>query len=152
MQVQVEGVRAGDVVELLREHLAEMHRNSPPGSVYALDLEGLEVPSITFYTARDDGGELLGIGALKELDERTGEIKSMRTASRHLRKGAAAALLRGIVDEAEHRGYARLMLETGRTEPFHPAIRLYELFGFEPCESFADYVATDFNRFMQLDL
>ena len=151
MQIQSEELTATDVHDLLREHLAAMHQHSPPGSVYALDLDRLRVPSITFYTVRE-AGELLGCGALKELDARTGEIKSMRTANAHLRKGVAAALLTHILDEAKRRGYERVNLETGSTKPFQPAIRLYKRHGFTPCGPFADYEDTEFNLFMSLDL
>ena len=52
------------VVALLRHHLAGMHENSPPGSVFALDQTGLKAFDISFYTAWQDG-ELLGMGDLK---------------------------------------------------------------------------------------
>ncbi len=160
MKIQPEELTATDIHDLLREHLTDMHKHSPPGSVYALDLEKLRVPSITFYTVRDytvresgrENGDLLGCGALKELNARTGEIKSMRTASAHLRKGVAAKLLAHILDEAKRRGYERVSLETGSTEPFQPAIRLYERFGFTPCGPFGDYEDTDFNLFMTIEL
>ena len=67
---------------LLALHLAGMHANSPPGSVFALDLSGLQAPEITVWSVWD-GNALLGIGALKVLDGTTGEIKSMRTHPAH---------------------------------------------------------------------
>ena len=68
-----------DVVALLAEHLADMHATSPAESVHALDVTGLLVPTVTFWTARRDGA-LLGCAALKELEPGHGEVKSMRTA------------------------------------------------------------------------
>jgi putative acetyltransferase len=124
-----------------------MHLHSPPESVHALDIEGLRRPEITFWTAWE-GGELLGCGALKELDARHAEIKSMRTAARHLRKGVAAKLLTHIIEEARRRGYRRLSLETGSAEAFEPARRLYAGFGFTYCGPFADYVEDPFSVFM----
>ena len=106
------GLDDPDVLALLREHLQGMADHSPPESIHALDVEGLKAPGITFWTMRD-GGEVLGCIALKQLDERHGEIKSMRTASAHLRKGVGAALLEHLVAEARRRGYERLSLETG---------------------------------------
>jgi putative acetyltransferase len=138
------------VVELLRLHLAAMHVHSPAGSVHALDLSGLMRPEVTFFTARE-GGELLGCGALRELSACHGEIKSMRTAPQHLRKGVAAALLRHMIGVAAQRGYLRLSLETGSGEAFAGAIGLYEKFGFARGEKFGGYVASGFNQFFHLD-
>jgi putative acetyltransferase len=139
------------VIALLRLHLESMHVHSPPGTVHALDLSALKRPGVTFFTAWD-GAELLGCGALRELSADHGEIKSMRTAPRHVRKGVAAALVRHILDEAVRRGYRRVSLETGSGEAFEGAIRLYAKFGFVRGEAFGDYVATDFNQFFHLDL
>ena len=151
MQIAIEDLMSLDVQDLLREHLASMHENSPPGTVYALDLEGLRDPAITFWTVRE-AGELMGCGALKELDTQSGEIKSMRTAGAHLRKGVAAKLLSHILDETKRRGYTSVSLETGTTEAFQPAISLYKRFGFMPCKPLSGYVDTDFNLFMTIEI
>jgi putative acetyltransferase len=119
--------------------------------VHALDLEGLRRPEITFWTAWENG-ELLGCGALKELDSEHGEIKSMRTAARHLRKGVARKLLEHIIAEAQRRCYTRLSLETGSMEAFEPARRLYAGFGFAYCAPFADYVEDPYSVFMTREL
>lgn len=139
------------VHELLRLHLAAMRVHSPPGTVHALDLSGLKQPDVTFFTAWD-GDELLGCGALRELSTRHGEIKSMRTAPWHVRKGVAASLLKHMIDVACQRGYRRISLETGSGEAFTGAIGLYEKFGFVRGGRFGAYVGTDFNQFFHLDL
>ena len=139
------------VIALLRLHLESMHVHSPPGTVHALDLSALKRPEVTFFTAWD-GGELLGCGALRELSAGHGEIKSMRTAPAHVRKGVAAALVRHILEEASRRGYRRVSLETGSGDAFDGAIALYGKFGFVRGEAFGGYVATDFNQFFHLDL
>src|SRR5947207_7136840 len=120
MEIIVDNLSGRGVHELLREHLRNMHVHSPPESVHALDLDGLRQPEITFWTVWE-GGELLGCGALKELDATHGEIKSMRTAAAHLRKGVARSLLAHILAEACRRGYRRVSLETGSAEAFRPA-------------------------------
>ena len=127
-----------EIQALLAEHLEDMQRISPRESVHALDHSGLRAPEITVWTAWS-GAHLLGCGALKELDPTHGEIKSMRTARAHLRKGVGSALLAFILREAEARGYARLSLETGSQPAFEPARRLYARFGFEPCPPFGGY-------------
>jgi len=139
------------VQDLLAAHLAGMHENSPPDSVYALDLSALRMPSISVWTAWQ-GGELMGIGALKQLSSSAGEIKSMRTDSRHLRKGVGLAILDHIIAEARQRGYRRLSLETGSGEVFEAALHLYRKRGFTNGEPFGDYVASDFNQFLHLKL
>ena len=147
MRIRMDDLRGPEIAALLEEHLAGMRAISPPGSVHALDLDRLRVPEITFWTAWD-GLELLGCGAVRELDATTAEIKSMRTAASHLRRGVGARLLETVVAEASRRGYRRLYLETGSTAPFEPAHRLYERFGFERCGPFGDYVDDPFSVFM----
>jgi putative acetyltransferase len=149
-------VRPGDledprVVELLREHLAGMHASSPPGSVFALDLSGLQDPLVSFFTVWD-GDDLLGCGALKHLDDDTVELKSMRTTARHLRRGAGAFMLAHLLDLARARGHARVCLETGTGPAFEPALALYRKHGFTSCGAFGDYTASAFNQFMALAL
>jgi putative acetyltransferase len=139
------------VIDLLRLHLAGMHASSPPGHVFALDLSGLRRPDISFYTAWE-GEALLGCGALRELSPTQGEIKSMRTYPRHLRRGVAAALLTHMLGTARERVYQRVSLETGSGDAFEPALALYRRFGFENGEAFGDYVASPFNQFLHLDL
>lgn len=139
------------VLDLLRAHLAGMHANSPPGSVFALDHSGLQKPEISFYTAWD-GDTLMGMGALKALPDNTGELKSMRTHEAHLRKGVAAALLEHMIAEAKRRGYRRLSLETGSGPAFDAALTLYRRYGFAGGPAFGDYEKSEFNQFLHLDL
>jgi len=139
------------VKALLTRHLEGMHANTPAGHVFALDWSGLRKPEITFY-ALWEGEHLLGFGALKQLDTRAGEIKSMRTADAHLRTGVAAAILEHIIAEARHRGYARLSLETGVGPAFEPALTLYRKHGFGEGGAFDSYVKSPFNQFFHLDL
>lgn len=136
---------------LLALHLAGMYANSPPGSVFALDLSGLQVPEITVWSVWERN-TLLGIGALKVLDPTTGEIKSMRTHPDHLRRGVAAALLEHIIGEARRRSLSRLSLETGSGPAFEPALALYRTRGFTNGACFGDYTQTAFNQFLQLPL
>lgn len=151
MIIHLDDVRGPEMTRLIREHLQAMHLHSPPESIHALGLEALRKPGITVWSAWD-GQELLGCGALKELDPAHGEIKSMRTATPHLRKGVAAAMLTHLMDEARRRNYARLSLETGSVAAFVPARALYARFGFEECGPFADYIADPYSVFMTRSL
>jgi putative acetyltransferase len=147
MEIRIDDLTGAEIRELLDEHLTNMRSISPPESTHALPLEGLRKPDVTFWTAWEKG-ELLGCGALKELDAEHGEIKSMRTVSRHLRKGVAKALLDYIIGEAECRGYRRLSLETGSMEAFEAARQLYARAGFTYCAPFADYIEDPNSVFM----
>ena len=139
------------LLDLLRLHLEGMRENSPPESVFALDLSGLKHPSVRLYTAWE-GDALMGMGAIKQVDDVTGEVKSMRTHPRHLRKGVAAALLEHLISVARERGYRRLSLETGSGPSFDPALALYRKRGFRNGPAFGDYVASEFNQFLHLQL
>jgi putative acetyltransferase len=151
MEVKIDDLTGSEIYELLQEHLRSMYLHSPPESVHALDIEALRRPEITFWTVWE-GDELLGCGALKELDPQHAEIKSMRTSARHLRKGVAKYLLNYILEEARRRGFRRLSLETGSMKAFEPARNLYANFGFKYCEPFADYIEDPYSVFMTREL
>lgn len=150
MQIRIDDLTGAEIRALLAEHLHNMHELSPPESVHALDLTALRQPGITFWTVWSEG-DLLGCGALKELTPSHGEIKSMRTASAHRRKGVARAMLKHIIAEARRRSYAHLSLETGSMPAFEPARRLYQSFGFTYCSPFGDYVDDPNSVFLTLD-
>lgn len=137
--------------KLLELHLGGMRADSPPGHVFALDLTELTASNVTVWSAWR-GGELAGIAALKLLPDRSGELKSMRTAPSFLRQGVGAALLRHIIDAARARDLKKLSLETGSGPAFEPALKLYRKHGFRDGGAFADYVSSDFNQFLHLDL
>ncbi len=144
----------GDVRQLLNEHLADMFATSPAESVHALDHSALSAPSITFWTAREDG-DLLGCGALKlfAFPHETamhGEIKSMRTTATARGRGVATRMLRHILEDAKSRNLERVYLETGTEDYFAPARRLYARHGFTECPPFADYVLDPHSVFMEL--
>lgn len=151
MEIRIDDLRGPEIAALLEAHLRGMYATSPAESVHALGLDALRRPEITMWSAWE-GAEILGCGALKALEPGHGEIKSMRTAAAHLRKGVAAAILREIIDEALLRGYRRLSLETGSGPAFAAAQALYWRFGFRPCGPFAGYVEDPFSFFMTREL
>jgi putative acetyltransferase len=152
MRVEIDDPARPDVFALLEEHLRNMHELSPPESVHALDVSRLQRREVTFWSVREDDGALLGCGALQELGPDHGEVKSMRTRQSARRRGAGRAVLAHIVDVARQRGYARLSLETGSTDAFQPAWRLYESFGFQHCGPFGNYTLDPHSVFMTLEL
>jgi putative acetyltransferase len=151
VEIREDDLASRATLDLLRLHLEGMHANSPPGSVFALDLSGLRADGVTVWTAWI-GGAVAGIGALRDLGDRTGEVKSMRTHPAFLRRGVAAALLEHIIGVARTRGMNRLSLETGSGEAFEPALALYRRRGFINGEAFAQYQRSAFNQFLHLTL
>lgn len=147
VEILVDDLTGADVAALLAEHVRQMRTITPVEAAYALDLDELRRPGITFWTAHEDG-VLLGCAALKQLSPTHGEVKSMRTATTRTRGGVASGLLAHLVAEARRRGYTRLSLETGTDEFFLPARNLYEKFGFTYCDAFGEYEPSPHNTFM----
>lgn len=135
-----------DVRALLAQHFAEMRAGSPSSACHVLPADDLKSPDVRFFTLRE-GNKLLGCGALRRIEPGHGEIKSMRTADGALGRGVGNALLDKLISAAKGEGMSRLSLETGSTEQFAAALRLYEREGFEPCGPFGGYAATPFTRF-----
>lgn len=144
LQIVEDDLSGEAIAALLRLHLDEMHRWSPPCSVHAMPIERLRAGDVTFWSVWD-GAVLAGCGALKEIDPTHGEIKSMRASPDYRGKGVGKAILLHLMDEARRRGYVRLSLETGRPKEFLPARSLYEAHGFAECPPFSDYVSDDFS-------
>jgi len=127
IQIVLDDLSGSPIIQLLEEHLADMYSSTPAEN------------------------ELMGCGALKELSGgKRGEIKSMRTAAKHLRKGVASALLDNIIDEAKKRSYKQLLLETGSTKEFESARALYVRAGFVACPPFEKYKEDPNSVFMLL--
>lgn len=151
MRIIVDDLESQPVIQLLEEHLHDMQSSSPLESVHALDINTLKSPDITFWSAWEDK-ELLGCGALKEISPTTGEIKSMRTAAAHHRKGVASMLVNTIIEKSIERGYEQLFLETGSMVEFEAARLLYTRFGFSFCPPFNNYKEDPNSVFMTLQL
>lgn len=147
IQIRLDDLSGDATLALIALHLAGMHAISPAESVHALDVDRLRHPDVTFWSAWVDG-QVAGIGALSRMDDERGEIKSMRTHDRFRGMGVGRALLRHIIGEARERGLTSLWLETGSTEEFLPAQRLYESEGFARCGPFDGYVDDPFSVFM----
>jgi putative acetyltransferase len=147
----VDDPRAADVRGLVARHLEFAHEHTPAENVNAMGSEALNDGAITLFSARRSD-ELLAIGALKELDARHGELKSMHVAQAVRGQGIGRTMLEHLLQEARRRGYERVSLDTGTMEAFVPARTLYESAGFEPCEPFGDYTVTPDNTYLTLEL
>jgi len=143
---------SGDATRaLVAAHLAGMLENTPVESVHALDVDRLTADGVTVWSAWVDD-ELAGIGACKDLDLDRAELKSMRVAEDFLGQGIGRAILRHIMDDARERGIRSLWLETGSTDDFLPARRLYASEGFVECPAFAPYQPDPLSTFMTREL
>ena len=150
MNIVVDDLSGPDVAAFLSGHVQQMRSITPTEFAFALNLDELRKPDVTFWTVWDEG-VLVGCAALKRLDAAGhAELKSMRTATDRLRSGVASRLLEHIIAEARRMGVTRISLETGTDEFFAPARRLYAKFGFTPCPPFGGYEPSEHNTFMTL--
>ncbi|MEN0000904.1 MAG: GNAT family N-acetyltransferase [Pseudomonadota bacterium] len=147
ISIREDDLSGPEIADLLQRHLDHMHSTTPADSVYALDIDGLRVPEISFWSAWE-GDDLVGCVALKDHGDGLGEIKSMHTRAEQRGKGIARKLLETLMDEARARRMERLSLETGRTKHFTPAQELYRRYGFEETGPFADYGPDPHSYFM----
>ncbi len=138
MELVVDDLSGPEIAAFLEAHIEEMKAVTPPQSKHALDLDGLRTSTVTFWTVLCEGS-VVGCAAVKQLNDASGEVKSMRVAPSYRRSGVAALLLQHIIAESERMGLSRLYLETGSFEFFEPARRLYLKHGFQYCSPFADY-------------
>lgn len=151
IDVSADDPRRADIVSLLEAHLTLMRRISPPGHVHALDVGALAQSHVTFLAARSVDG-LLGVGALKELGDRRGEIKSMHTVDAARGRGIGRLLVEHLLDLANERDLTWIGLETGTQPEFAAARTLYASVGFATCEPFDDYTVNRYSTCMSLDL
>jgi len=149
--IRVDDPRRPQVRALLERHLGFCLTETPPEHSFALDVDGLLDQRVTFVSFRD-GDTVLGVAAIKELDQGHAEIKSMHTAAEARGRGVGRALLAHLLETARARGYRRICLETGTTPGFAAARALYESVGFLPTGPFADYPVTGDNCFYALTL
>ena len=127
-----------EVNELLIKHFVELKEASPEGSAHVLDIEGLQVPSIKFWSLWEDE-HLMGCGALKFLEKNHGEFKSIRIHDNFRKKGNGINVVKHLITEAKKLNITKLSIETGAGKFFKPARKLFKKCGFENCGPFAHY-------------
>ena len=126
------------VNELLTKHFIELRAASPEGSAHVLDIPGLKIPSIKFWSFWENN-ELMGCGALKFLDKHHGEFKSIRIHDNFRNKGNGIKLINYLIEEAKNLNIDRISIETGAGKFFEPARKLFKKCNFQPCKPFAHY-------------
>ena len=142
---------ADDVRALLDRHLAFASGESPPEHVHALPGAAWTDPDLTLFEARRDGS-LLGVGAIRRLDDTQAELKAMHTRAEARGQGVGQAMLAHLLRVARARGYHRVNLETGTMAAFAPARAMYRKAGFRPCPPFGAYTVNPYSVCMTLAL
>ena len=127
-----------EVHKLLTKHFIELRAASPKGSTHVLDIPGLKVDSIKFWSLWENG-KLVGCGALKILDIDHGEFKSIRVHDDFRKKGYGTKIIENLINKARGMNIKRLSIETGAGQFFKPARKLFEKCQFKPCKPFAHY-------------
>ena len=127
-----------EVNELLTKHFVELRAASPEGSTHVLDIPGLKVSSIKFWSLWKDE-KLLGCGALKFLNKKHGEFKSIRVHDNFRNNDNGIKVIKHLISEAKKLDIKRISIETGSGTFFEPARKLFKKCNFEPCKPFAHY-------------
>ena len=127
-----------EVNELLKNHFVELRAASPEGSAHVLDIPGLKIPSIKFWSLWEND-KLMGCGALKFLDKDHGEFKSIRVHNDYRNRGNGIKVIKHLIEEAKKLNIKRISIETGAGKFFEPARKLFQKCDFKPCEPFAHY-------------
>ena len=127
-----------EVNELLKKHFIELRAASPEGSAHVLDIPGLKVTSIKFWSLWEND-KLIGCGALKFLDKDHGEFKSIRVHNDYRNRGNGIKVIKHLIEEAKKLNIKRISIETGAGKFFEPARKLFQKCDFKPCEPFAHY-------------
>ena len=140
-----------EVNDLLNRHFIELRSVSPEGSVHVLDIPGLKISSIKFWSLWKNE-QLIGCGALKFLGENHGEFKSIRISDKFRKNGLGIKIITHLINEAKKLNVKRISVETGSGDFFVPARKLFKKCGFEPCKPFAHYKEDPNSCYFSLDI
>ena len=140
-----------EVNDLLNKHFIELRSVSPEGSVHVLDIPGLKISSIKFWSLWENE-QLIGCGALKFLGENHGEFKSIRISDKFRKNGLGIKIITHLINEAKKLNVKRISVETGSGDFFVPARKLFKKCGFEPCKPFAHYKEDPNSCYFSLDI
>ena len=140
-----------EVNDLLNKHFIELRSVSPEGSVHVLDIPGLKISSIKFWSLWENE-QLIGCGALKFLGENHGEFKSIRISDKFRKNGLGIKIITHLINEAKKLNVKRISVETGSGDFFVPARKLFTKCGFKPCEPFAHYKEDQNSCYFSLDI
>src|SRR5262249_27401869 len=92
----------------------------------------------------------IGCGAIRRIEERTGELKRMYVVPEERGRGIGWGILQALEGEARTLGISRVVLETGIRQ--REALALYERAGFLRIALFGEYVASPLSICMAKEL
>ena len=139
------------VNELLVNHFKELRSVSPENSCHVLDIKGLKAENIKFWSLWEED-ELVGCGALKFLEKKHGELKSIRIADTFRKKNYGKKVIEHLILEAKKLEITKLSLETGAGNFFEPARKLFRNCGFKDCDPFDEYKKNPDSCYMTIDI
>jgi GNAT superfamily N-acetyltransferase len=122
---------------------ADIAARYPGHPIHGLHAEELEEWNGVFVVALK-GGVAAACGALRILDDASGEVKRMFVMPAYRGSGLARAVLAYVEASARKRGLTRLRLETGSGQP--EAIRLYESSGYHRIPCYGEFAADPLSR------
>lgn len=145
--VTVEDPRQPEIEAMLRAGDAYALSLYPADSCYMLDLDELTAEGVTVFVARDGAGTAIGMAALVDRGDGTGELKRLFVAESGRGQGVATAVMDALEAAARAQSIHTLPLETGPKQL--AAIALYERRGYDHIENFGPYVGDEFSVCMQ---
>lgn len=148
--VTVEDPRQPEIEALLRAGDAHALSLYPADSCYMLNLDELVEPGVTVFVARDAQARALGMAALVNRGDSSGELKRLYVDEAGRGQGVATAVMDALEAAARAEGIRTLQLETGPKQL--PAIALYERRGYHHIENFGPYVGDEFSVCMEKTL
>jgi putative acetyltransferase len=147
--IAIEQPKQPDVVALIGlsdDYMASLY---PPEGNFAVDLDALSQPDISFLVARLDG-KAVGCGGIKWFADGSAELKRIFVHDEARGHGIGRKIMAELEAQATARNVTRLYLETGPLNV--EAVRLYEALGYQTCGPFADYEENPHSLFMTKDL
>lgn len=123
-------------VALIRELDAELSQSYTPAQMHGLHPGEESDPRLRFFLLAL-GGEVIGCGALRELEPGVAELKRMFVRPAHRGRGYSRDLLAQLEQAAAAAGIRRLRLETGSVQ--HAALSLYRTAGYVDIPAYGEY-------------
>lgn len=102
----------------------------------SFDPKDVSVPKAVFVLARTETGAPVGCGAIRPINENTGEIK--RVYAKLKTCGIGTQILAYLENKAQKLGYSTLCLETRLVN--HKAVSFYEKLGYHRIPNYGKYV------------
>ena len=135
--------------ELIAELDAGFLKWYSPDQMFGLHPNEERHPNLHFFVIRE-GDSAVGCGALRVLDETTGELKRMYVRPAYRRRGISRRLIQHLEDTARTLGITCMRLETGPEQV--EALALYESCGYQYIPPYGEYLGSPVSVCMEKTL